>query len=237
MPKQYISTSNKCLFMYCKHESSKIKTYRFITRKRPQIKKIKQPYFKMSENLAIMKQSDWDATKDFIDAKIIEWRHVEKKEYKKPQYCLHKQLITRKEKKMFEERNEIQRQYSRGMGFQSMLEYFGPKRKKYIKRVILEESQQKEDDPGVIRTYRTTKLKLAQKNYIDELLSDPNYLGGLRDTVERLKYHSNPNIAVDVCEATVRKYLNRNYVMKNLVNEYRLWSLVMQVSFSNLLAA
>ena len=31
-----------------------------------------------------MKQSDWDATKDFIDAKIIEWRHVEKKEYKKP---------------------------------------------------------------------------------------------------------------------------------------------------------
>ena len=72
-----------------------------------------------------------------------------------------------------------------GMTFDNMLECFGKKRKMYIKRIILEESLETEDAPGIIRTYRNTKLKIEQKNYIDSLYNDNEYLGGLSDTVYR----------------------------------------------------
>ena len=49
-------------------------------------------------------------------------------------------------------------------------------------------------------------------------MDDPNYLGGLKDTTERLIYHDDPKIQVKVSESTVRKYLNRDYVMKNIIN-------------------
>ena len=105
------------------------------------------------------------------------------------------------------------------MSFQDLLEYFGKKRKKYIKRVILEESLEPEDGPGIIRVNRTAKLKLEHKKFLENLLDDPSYLGGLKDTTERLIYHDDPKIQVNVSESAVRKYLNRDYVMKNLINQ------------------
>ena len=131
-------------------------------------------------------------------------------------YCKDKQLITKKEKKRFEERNEILRLYNMGMSFEDLLDRFGRTRKRYIKRIILEESFMPEDGPGIIPNYRNTKLKKAQKDFIDQLVGDENYIAGLRDTTERLIYHDNPKIQVNVTQATVRKYLNRDYVMKDL---------------------
>ena len=55
-----------------------------------------------------------------------------------------------------------------GMSFEDLLDYFGRKRKKYIRRVILEESLEPEDGPGIITSNRTTKLKIEQKNYIEK---------------------------------------------------------------------
>ena len=119
-----------------------------------------------------------------------------------------------------------------GMSFEDLLDYFGRKRKKYIRRVILEESLEPENGPGIISNSRTTKLKIEQKNYIDQLIDDENYLGGLRDTTERLRYHSNPKIQVSVSEKTVRKYLNREYVMKNLDNQYKTPTFKLQTLFA-----
>ena len=97
-------------------------------------------------------------------------------------YCIDKQLITKKEKKVFRERQQILKLHNLGMPFHELLEYFGKKRKKYIKRVLLEESFEPEDGPGIIRINRTAKLKLAHKQFLQNLIDDPHYLGGLTDT-------------------------------------------------------
>ena len=59
-------------------------------------------------------------------------------------------------------------------------------------------------------------------------------MGGLTDTTERLIYHDDPKIQVKVCEATVRKFLNRDYVMKNLINESEAQKASRSVSPTNL---
>ena len=60
--------------------------------------------------------------------------------------------------------------------------------------MLLEESLEPEDGPGIIRINRTAKLKLAHKQFLQNLLDDPSYLGGLTDTTERLIYHDDPKI-------------------------------------------
>ena len=197
--------------MFSKNYGKRIRGYIYKKRKVEKIKQINKPTFQLGQKLSSLKQKDLNEIKNHIDLQLKEWTYVEKKQIKKPKYCIDKQLITKKEKKRFEERNEIIRLYNQGMTFEDMLDYFGRKRKIYIKRVILEESFEPEDAPGIIPNYRNAKLKIAQKNYIDQLVGNENYLGGLRDTTERLIYHDNENIQVKVTEATVRKYLNKDY--------------------------
>ena len=108
MPKRpEIKTKTKCLPIFCKNYDKKIKGYIYKQRKSELIKPMKLPSFKLSEKLSSLKQKDIDAIKDHIDETIVEWRYVEKKQYKKPKYCIDKQLITKKEKKRFAERNQI----------------------------------------------------------------------------------------------------------------------------------